>query len=248
MYIHALQSWGRYMVCCRVLMFNYTIELWWVSKCIYQHHPQSWKLKVLWEECEPMSVTQGNAIWLGPGTHCTGVHALLIQDSQKGPASHCCCPMGHVPAPPCLSSPGNRDLLRKNCCLLQVDLFFFLLFPPFWSWNLLEYCCGMWSWLKSAWGCILYKGYPQFLAASAVILPDFSTYRHFYFVGSGRIWGWEWNEPFMALEVCLSIVCSELPLVSGVRALVLFKVCCSFSKALVPVTERLHDFLIGRRI
>lgn len=41
----------------------------------------------------------------------------------------------------------------------------------------------------------------------------------------------------------LSLVCSELPVVSGVRrALALFKVCGSFPNIFVLVTKRLHDF------
>lgn len=45
----------------------------------------------------------------------------------------------------------------------------------------------------------------------------------------------------------LSHVCPEYQLVSGVRGLALFKVCCSFPKVLVPVPEGLHDFLNGEK-
>lgn len=88
-----------------------------------------------------------------PGSGCTGVCALLIQDSWKGPASHHRCSTGHAPAPSCLSSLDNGGVWRKQCCLLQIDRYF-----PAWSCNLLKYCCGMWSWLKLAWGWILYRG------------------------------------------------------------------------------------------
>lgn len=169
-------------MCCSVLMFNYSVESWWISKCNYWQGKCCGVLCLVFflffflicvpvaeksryhgkraSRCQCCRETRSS--WLsspGSGSGCTGVHALLIQDSRKGPVRRCRCSAGHVPAPSCLSSLDSRGLLRKKCCSLQIDLS-----SPIWSWNLLKYCCGTWSWLKLAWGWILYRGScPQFL-------------------------------------------------------------------------------------
>lgn len=103
---------GKTHAICCVLMFNCSVELWWISKCNY------------WQGKQGVLLVWGFFFFkfTSPKSRCTvggeradvsdgGVRGLAHWDarpldSQKGPAG--CCSAGQVPAPP-VSSPRTIE-------------------------------------------------------------------------------------------------------------------------------------------